>query len=81
MFLVDFSHFAEIWRDPNVVLDTGGGLRSRGEARDSIPRNTELWHLIDFGQWGVVLQSSRNLIGQAGFFYPQEFKTSDVRAF
>ena len=69
MRLEDFNRFAEIWRDPNVVRHIGGAPRSRGEAWDSFLRNAGHWHMTGFGQWGVVLQSNRTLIGQAGFFY------------
>ncbi len=65
----DFDRFAEIWRDPCVVRHIGGAPRSRGEAWDSFLRNAGHWQMAGFGQWGVLQQSNRKLIGQAGFFY------------
>ncbi|MBO9435425.1 GNAT family N-acetyltransferase [Ruegeria sp. R13_0] len=65
----DFERFAEIWRDPCVTRHIGGTPRSRGEAWDSFLRNAGHWQMAGFGQWGVLQQSNRKLIGQAGFFY------------
>ncbi|MEO1106338.1 MAG: GNAT family N-acetyltransferase [Pseudomonadota bacterium] len=65
----DFERFAEIWRDPCVVEHIGGSPRSRGESWDSFLRNAGHWQMAGFGQWGILQQSNRKLIGQAGFFY------------
>lgn len=65
----DFNRFAEIWRDPKVVRHIGGTPKTRGEAWDSFLRNAGHWQMTGFGQWGVMLQSNRTLIGQAGFFF------------
>ncbi len=65
----DFNRFAEIWRDPKVVRHIGGTPKTRGEAWDSFLRNAGHWQMTGFGQWGVLLQSNRTLIGQAGFFF------------
>lgn len=65
----DFNRFAEIWRDPCIVRHIGGKPRSRGEAWDSFLRNAGHWQMAGFGQWAVLQQSNRLMIGQAGFFY------------
>ncbi|WP_171099755.1 MULTISPECIES: GNAT family N-acetyltransferase [unclassified Ruegeria] len=65
----DFNRFAEIWRDPKVVCHIGGKPKTRGEAWESFVRNAGHWQMAGFGQWAVVLQANRTLIGQAGFFY------------
>ncbi len=65
----DFERFAEIWRDPAVVRHIGDKPRTRGEAWESFLRNAGHWQMTGFGQWAVVLQSTRRLIGQSGFFY------------
>lgn len=77
----DFGRFAEIWRDPDVVRHVGGTPKTRGEAWDSFLRNAGHWQMTGFGQWGVVLQSNRTLIGQAGFFYGNRCLGSDFDAF
>ncbi|CUJ89238.1 hypothetical protein RUE5091_00842 [Ruegeria denitrificans] len=65
----DFNRFAEIWRNPCIVRHIGGKPRSRGEAWDSFLRNAGHWQMAGFGQWAVLHQSNRQMIGQAGFFY------------
>jgi len=65
----DFNRFAEIWRDPCVVRHIGGAPKSRGEAWESFLRNAGHWQMAGFGQWAVLQQSNRKMIGQAGFFY------------
>ena len=77
----DFDRFAEIWRDPCVVQHVGGSPRSRGEAWDSFLRNAGHWHMAGFGQWGVLQQSNRKLIGQAGFFYGNRQMGDDFDGF
>ena len=65
----DFNRFAEIWRNPCIVRHVGGKPRSRGEAWDSFLRNAGHWQMAGFGQWAVIQQSNRQMIGQSGFFY------------
>ncbi|AXT25713.1 N-acetyltransferase [Ruegeria sp. AD91A] len=77
----DFDRFAEIWRDPCVVQHIGGSPRSRGEAWDSFLRNAGHWQMAGFGQWGVLQQSNRKLIGQAGFFYGNRRMGEDFDGF
>ena len=77
----DFERFAQIWRDPDVVRHIGGKPRTRGEAWDSFLRNAGHWHMAGFGQWGVLLQSNRTLIGQAGFFYGNRCLGEDFDTF
>ncbi|KIC44053.1 acetyltransferase [Ruegeria sp. ANG-S4] len=77
----DFDRFAEIWRDPEVVRHVGGTPRTRGEAWDSFLRNAGHWQMTGFGQWAVVLQSNRKLIGQAGFFFGNRSLGSDFDSF
>ena len=77
----DFNRFAEIWRNPCVVNHIGGQPRTRGEAWDSFLRNAGHWQMAGFGQWGVVQQSNRQLIGQAGFFYGNRALGEDFDSF
>ncbi|MCU9838082.1 GNAT family N-acetyltransferase [Ruegeria sp. WL0004] len=65
----DFDRYARMWADPDVVQFIGGRPKTRGEAWDAFLRNAGHWQMTGFGQWGVILQKTRELIGQAGFFY------------
>ncbi len=77
----DFKRFAEIWRTPEVVRHIGGKPRTRGEAWDAFLRNAGHWQMAGFGQWAVVLQSNRLMIGQAGFFYGDRGMGEDFDTF
>lgn len=77
----DFNRFAEIWRNPCIVRHIGGKPRSRGEAWDSFLRNAGHWQMAGFGQWAVVQQSNRQMIGQAGFFYGNRALGEDFDSF
>ncbi|WP_425045420.1 GNAT family N-acetyltransferase [Primorskyibacter sp. S87] len=65
----DFERFAELWAMPEVVRHIGGEPRSRGRAWESFLRNAGHWQMAGFGQWGIVTQRDRRLVGQVGFFY------------
>lgn len=65
----DFDRYARMWADPDVVQFIGGRPKTRGEAWEAFLRNAGHWQMTGFGQWGVILQKTRELIGQAGFFY------------
>ncbi|SFT44575.1 GNAT family N-acetyltransferase [Sedimentitalea nanhaiensis] len=65
----DFDRFAEIWATPEVVRHIGGQPWSRGRAWESFLRNAGHWQITGFGQWAVVEQRTRRVIGQTGFFF------------
>jgi RimJ/RimL family protein N-acetyltransferase len=65
----DFDSYADIWSDPEVVRHIGGHPWSRGRAWTSFLRNAGHWQMTGFGQWAVADGRSRQLIGQAGFFF------------
>lgn len=65
----DFERFADIWTDPEVVRHLETEPWSRGRAWDAFLRNAGHWEMTGFGQWALIEQSSRRLIGQAGFFF------------
>lgn len=77
----DFDRYAEIWADPQVVRHIGGQPRSRGDCWDAFLRNEGHWHMTGFGQWGVVMQKTRRLVGQAGFFYKSRDMGPDFDAY
>lgn len=64
----DFDRFAQIWADPEVVRHIGDP-RTRGEAWDAFLRNAGHWQMTGFGQWAIVSQKDRRMIGQTGFFF------------
>ncbi len=65
----DFDRFAQLWAMPEVVRNIGGQPWDRGKAWESFLRNAGHWEMTGFGQWAVVAQSTRTLIGQTGFFF------------
>lgn len=77
----DFERFVEIWSDPEVVRYIGGVPRTRGEAWTAFLRNAGHWQMTGFGQWAIVQQSSRKLIGQAGFFFKDRALGDDFDPF
>lgn len=77
----DFDRFAEIWAMPDVVRHIGGKPRDRAEAWNAFLRNAGHWQMTGFGQWAVVEQRSRQMIGQVGFFYGTRGLGPDFDAF
>ncbi|MFA3917834.1 GNAT family N-acetyltransferase [Ruegeria hyattellae] len=77
----DFDRYAEIWADPDVIRYTGGRPRSRGEAWTAFLRNAGHWQMTGFGQWAVIEQKTRRMIGQAGFFFTDRALGEDFDAF
>lgn len=65
----DFDRFAEIWADPGVLCHLNSEPWSRGRAWEAFLRNAGHWEMTGFGQWALVEQSTRRMIGQAGFFF------------
>ncbi|MHA6262191.1 GNAT family N-acetyltransferase [Arenibacterium sp. CAU 1754] len=81
MRLEDFDRFSEIWAMPDVVHHITGRPRSRAESWDSFLRNAGHWQMTGFGQWAVIEQRSREMIGQVGFFYGSEQLGEDFDGF
>ncbi|MEX0318418.1 MAG: GNAT family N-acetyltransferase [Ruegeria sp.] len=77
----DFTRYAEIWSNPCVVRHIGKEPRSRSEAWDAFLRNAGHWQMTGFGQWAVLQQSDRQMIGQAGFFYTHRALGEDFDQF
>ena len=73
----DFDRYAEIWAMPDVVRNIGGQPWDRRRAWESFLRNAGHWQMTGFGQWAVVEQSSRTMIGQMGFFYGSQSVAED----
>lgn len=65
----DFDRYAEIWAMPEVVRNITGEPRDRRRAWEAFLRNAGHWQMTGFGQWAVIEQSSRVMIGQVGFFF------------
>ncbi|GAA6192279.1 GNAT family N-acetyltransferase [Phaeobacter sp. NW0010-22] len=77
----DFDRFSEIWASPDVVRHIGGQPRTRGESWDAFLRNAGHWQMTGFGQWAIVQQSTRQMIGQAGFFFTNRELGEDFDSF
>lgn len=77
----DFDRFAEIWAMPEVARHEGGGGWSRGRAWESFLRNAGHWQMTGFGQWAVVEQKTRRMIGHTGFFFGVRQLGEDFDAF
>lgn len=65
----DFERYAGIWAEPEIVRRTGGRQRTRGEVWTAFLRNAGHWQMTGFGQWAVVEQKTRQMVGIAGFFF------------
>ena len=65
----DFDRFAALWAMPDVVRHIGGQPWSRRRAWESFLRNAGHWQMTGFGQWAIVGQRNRQMIGQTGFFF------------
>ncbi|MBK0327008.1 GNAT family N-acetyltransferase [Rhodobacteraceae bacterium F11138] len=77
----DFDRFAEIWAMPEVVRYLGGQPRSRRRAWEAFLRNAGHWQMTGFGQWAIVEQRSRKIIGQTGFFFGAQAVGEDFDPF
>lgn len=77
----DFERFAEIWAMPDVVHHIGGVPWSRGRAWESFLRNAGHWQMAGFGQWAVIEQRNRRMVGQVGFFFGTQALGEDFDVF
>lgn len=74
----DFDRYAEIWAMPEVVRNITGEPRDRRRAWEAFLRNAGHWQITGFGQWAVIEQSSRVMIGQVGFFFGSAAVAEDL---
>ncbi|MEY8828049.1 GNAT family N-acetyltransferase [Sedimentitalea sp. XS_ASV28] len=65
----DFNRFAQIWATIDTVSNIGSRPLSRGAAWESFLRNAGHWEMTGFGQWAVIEQKARIMVGQTGFFF------------
>lgn len=65
----DFNRFAQIWATPEVAQNSSDQPTSRGKAWDAFLRNAGHWEMTGFGQWAVIEQRTRIMVGQTGFFF------------
>ena len=64
----DFDRYAEIWAMRDVVYHILPEPRDRRAAWESFLCNAGHWQMAGFGQWAVIEQKTRQMVGQAGFF-------------
>lgn len=74
----DFDRYAEIWAMPDVVRNISGKAWTRHQAWESFLRNAGHWQMTGFGQWAVIEQHSRTMIGQVGFFFSSQAIADDL---
>lgn len=77
----DFDRFAQIWAMPDVVRHIGGVPWTRGRAWEAFLRNAGHWQMAGFGQWAVVEQRTRQMVGQTGFFFGARALGNDFDVF
>ena len=65
----DFPRFAQIWAIPQVVQHISGKPRTKAQSWDAFLRNAGHWQISGFGQWAVQPHGTREMAGQAGFFF------------
>lgn len=65
----DFDRYAEIWALPEMLLCGRGRVQTRGAAWDAFLRSAGHWQMTGFGQWAIIEQRTRRLIGQTGFCF------------
>ncbi|MEL6467377.1 MAG: GNAT family N-acetyltransferase [Pseudomonadota bacterium] len=65
----EFDRFAEIWAMPEITHYVGGSPRARDASWKSFLNIAGHWQVTGFGQWGIEDHSTKQLVGQVGFFY------------
>lgn len=65
----DFNRFAQIWAARDAMRNSGAIPLSRGKAWEAFLRNAGHWEMTGFGQWAVVEQKTRIMVGQTGFYF------------
>jgi len=67
----DLDAYAEMCADPEVMRYIGTGVTlSRPDAWRSMAGMLGHWKLRGYGMWALELQSTRELVGRAGFLDP-----------
>lgn len=77
----DFDRYAEICSMAEGTRSVGDQPRSRPAAWDSFLRIAGHWQMTGFGQWAIVEQLSRDVIGQVGFLYGSRSLGQDFDAY
>ena len=68
----DFDRFAAICAMPNALRPVSGRPWPRRLAWEAFLRNAGHWQMTGFGQWAVIEQRSRSMVGQLGFSFASE---------
>ncbi len=76
----DFSAYAAIWQEPEVVRFTGGTPRSLPESWGRFLNTVGHWAVKGFGQWAITRRQDGALIGQTGFFHAMRGLGADFDA-
>ena len=77
----DFDRFAAICAMPNALRPVSGRPWPRRLAWEAFLRNAGHWQMTGFGQWAVVDQKSRTIVGQTGFYFDSEVVDEEFDAY
>ncbi|GHF50471.1 GNAT family N-acetyltransferase [Seohaeicola zhoushanensis] len=73
----DFDRFAAICAMADALRPVASDGWPRRRAWEAFLRNAGHWQMTGFGQWAVVEQRSRVIVGQVGFFFDSEVVDED----
>lgn len=68
MVKADFSAFAAIWREPEVVRFIGNKPRPLAESWTVFLKVAGNWAIEGYGQWAITRREDGAFLGQTGFF-------------
>ncbi|MFC4670319.1 GNAT family N-acetyltransferase [Seohaeicola nanhaiensis] len=68
----DFDRYAGICAMGDALRPLDSGPWPRRRAWEAFLRNAGHWQMTGFGQWAVIEQRSRTIVGQVGFFFDSE---------
>ncbi|MCB1339973.1 MAG: GNAT family N-acetyltransferase [Pseudooceanicola sp.] len=77
----DFERYASICAMPDALRVMNGGGWPRRRAWEAFLRNAGHWQMTGFGQWAVVDQKSRTIVGQTGFYFDSEVVDEEFDAY
>lgn len=77
----DFDRYAAICAMADALRPMAGGPWPRRRAWEAFLRNAGHWQMTGFGQWAVIEQKSRTVVGQVGFFFGSEVVDEEFDAY
>ena len=68
----DFDRYAEIWSMSDGMRNLDTSTLERRAAWEAFLRNAGHWQMTGFGQWAIMDQRTREMLGAVGFGYLSE---------